>query len=119
MSANNALEIKIASNEEAKIDFTGKEELLAKLTKVVADGEVEEETKVFAIIKKEGEEEKKTELATLNKEKKEAEIEFLACSKCNLVVKVEGKSAIDLKGEFVEKEKDNEEEKKEEKEDKE
>lgn len=115
MSANNALEIKVAGNEETKVDFTGKEELLAKLTKVVAEGEVEEETKVFAVIKKEGEEEKKTELATLNKEKKEADVEFLACSKCNLVLKVEGKSAIDVKGEFVEKQKEEDEEKKEEK----
>ena len=103
MSADNALSVKVPAGETVTVSFEGKEELIAKITKVVVDGDVKGETKLLLIAKHDGED-KTTEVAVLNEEKKEAEIEQVFCGKCEARLKAEGESALLVTGEYVPKE---------------
>ena len=108
MSAE-ALSVTVEGGKTETVSFEGKEELVAKITKVVIEGEVKGETKLV-LIRKEGEEDKETEVAVLNEEHKEAEIEQTFCGKCDARLRADGESTLLVTGEYVAQEEKKEEE---------
>ena len=109
MSSENALSLSLEANSTKVVPFEGHEESLVKLTKVAVEGEVKGETKLVLVAKKDGEEVSE-EIAVLNEETKEKEIEQTFCGKCEATLKVEGESALVVSGEYVAKEEKKEEE---------
>ena len=110
MSSENTLSLSLAANSTTTVPFEGHEDLLVKLTKVAVEGEVKGETKLLLLAKKDGEAVDPVELAVLNEETKEKEIESTFCGNCSAELKVEGESALVVSGEYVAKEEKKEEE---------